>query len=143
MQTIEKVATNHDLAALLQEQPFNDINGSEKHKFDADPNYGLRYLYDSLCKALGLSWNYDPPSNTLRHYTNCVMRAAGDRAMYNCVPNNSNISEFCPQMMISYSITFKGDRHSTAKKALAIWDSLGYPFCLGICCTCKKGEEEK
>ena len=28
-------------------------------------------------------------------------------------------------MMIAYSINFKGDRHSTAKKSLAVWDSLG------------------
>ena len=43
--------------------------------------------------------------------------------MYNCVPDNSNISGFCPQMMIAYSINFKGDRHSTAKNSLAVWDS--------------------
>jgi glutamine synthetase len=31
MQIIEEVAAKHDLAALLQEKPFNDINGSGKH----------------------------------------------------------------------------------------------------------------
>jgi len=31
MQVIEEVAGRHDLAALLQEKPFNDINGSGKH----------------------------------------------------------------------------------------------------------------
>ena len=31
MQIIEEVAAKHDLAALLQEKPFNDVNGSGKH----------------------------------------------------------------------------------------------------------------
>jgi glutamine synthetase len=31
MQIIEEVAAKHDLAALLQEKPFNNINGSGKH----------------------------------------------------------------------------------------------------------------
>mmetsp|Transcript_20871 Transcript_20871/g.53836 ORF Transcript_20871/g.53836 Transcript_20871/m.53836 type:complete len:696 (-) Transcript_20871:78-2165(-) len=31
MQIIEEVASNHGLTALLQEKPFNDINGSGKH----------------------------------------------------------------------------------------------------------------
>ena len=31
MQIIEEVATRHGLAALMQEKPFNDINGSGKH----------------------------------------------------------------------------------------------------------------
>jgi len=31
MQIIEEIAAKHDLAALLQEKPFNDINGSGKH----------------------------------------------------------------------------------------------------------------
>jgi glutamine synthetase len=31
MQIIEEVAAKHNLAALLQEKPFNDINGSGKH----------------------------------------------------------------------------------------------------------------
>ena len=31
MQIIEEVATRHGLAALIQEKPFNDVNGSGKH----------------------------------------------------------------------------------------------------------------
>jgi len=31
MQIIEEVAAKHDLAALLQEKPFNEVNGSGKH----------------------------------------------------------------------------------------------------------------
>lgn len=31
MQIIEEVASNHGLTALLQEKPFNDVNGSGKH----------------------------------------------------------------------------------------------------------------
>jgi len=31
MQIIEEVAAKHGLAALLQEKPFNDVNGSGKH----------------------------------------------------------------------------------------------------------------
>ena len=31
MQVIEEVAAKHGLAALLQEKPFNDVNGSGKH----------------------------------------------------------------------------------------------------------------
>eukprot|EP00957_Ditylum_brightwellii_P011295 854532-Ditylum_brightwellii.AAC.1 len=31
MQIIEEVAPRHGLAALLQEKPFNDVNGSGKH----------------------------------------------------------------------------------------------------------------
>ena len=74
---------------------------------------------------LGITWNYEPPFNTLGQYTNYAMHAAGDRAMYGCGPDNSNIGGFCPQMTIAYSIKFKGDRHSTVKKPLVAWDSLG------------------
>jgi len=31
MQVIEEVAASHGLAALLQEKPFNNVNGSGKH----------------------------------------------------------------------------------------------------------------
>merc|ERR1719443_498088 len=31
MQVIEEVAARHGLAALLQEKPFNEVNGSGKH----------------------------------------------------------------------------------------------------------------
>merc|ERR1719453_1849066 len=31
MQVIEEVASKHGLAALLQEKPFNNVNGSGKH----------------------------------------------------------------------------------------------------------------
>merc|ERR1711934_760760 len=87
-------------------------NGHLKMQFEADSNSALGYLYDSLCKELGIAWNYESPYNTLGQYTNCAMHAAGDRAGYGCGPDNSNTGGFCPQMTIAYSIRFKGEEYA-------------------------------
>jgi len=89
---------------------FVDNDGHLKIQFEADSNSALGYLYDSLCKVLGIAWNYESPYNTLGQYTNCAMHASGDRVVYGCGPGNSNTGGFCPQITIVYSITIKGGR---------------------------------
>lgn len=45
MQIIEEVAARHGLAALLQEKPFNDVNGSGKHNnWSIGTNTGINLL---------------------------------------------------------------------------------------------------
>jgi glutamine synthetase len=55
MQIIEEVAPKHGLAALLQEKPFNDVNGSGKHNnWSIATNSGVNLLDpESLLKASG------------------------------------------------------------------------------------------
>jgi glutamine synthetase len=55
MQVIEEVAAKHGLAALLQEKPFNDINGSGKHNnWSIATRDGVNVLApDAVLKATG------------------------------------------------------------------------------------------
>jgi len=55
MQIIEEVAARHGLAALLQEKPFNGINGSGKHNnWSIATNDGVQlFSPESLIKATG------------------------------------------------------------------------------------------
>ncbi len=85
-----------------------------KLQFEADANSALGYLYDNLCKMLGLSWNYDSPYNYIETYTNCAMHAAGDRAQYGCGPGNGNSGGFCPQMTIGYRVNFQSEDAAAA-----------------------------
>lgn len=88
---------------------FQDEDGAVKLQFEADSSSALGYLYDNLCKMMGLSWNYDSPYNKYDVYTNCAMHAAGDRASYGCGPNNANSGGFCPQMTVGYSVAFQSE----------------------------------
>eukprot|EP00551_Chaetoceros_affinis_P014170 CAMPEP_0203687130 /NCGR_PEP_ID=MMETSP0091-20130426/120_1 /ASSEMBLY_ACC=CAM_ASM_001089 /TAXON_ID=426623 /ORGANISM="Chaetoceros affinis, Strain CCMP159" /LENGTH=967 /DNA_ID=CAMNT_0050556389 /DNA_START=253 /DNA_END=3157 /DNA_ORIENTATION=- len=88
---------------------FQDEDGSVKLQFEADSSSALGYLYDNLCKMLGLSWNYDSPYNKYDVYTNCAMHAAGDRAKYGCGPGNANSGGFCPQMTVGYRVEFQSE----------------------------------
>jgi len=74
----------------------------------------LAYLYDSLCKELGITWNYDSPSNSLGVYSNCAMHAAGDRAKYGCGPDGAGTGGFCPQMTLAYSPRFASEEYAAA-----------------------------
>mmetsp|Transcript_22774 Transcript_22774/g.45734 ORF Transcript_22774/g.45734 Transcript_22774/m.45734 type:complete len:940 (-) Transcript_22774:107-2926(-) len=110
---------------------FIDGDGHIKMQFEADANSALGYLYDSLCKELGISWNYDTPYNSNGVYTNCAMHAAGDRAKYGCGNENSNQGGFCPQMTIAYSARFNSEDDAAAYLAkcngyIDYWRSL-YP----------------
>ena len=110
---------------------FIDDDGHIKLQFEADATSSLGYLYDSLCKELGISWNYDSPSNNYGVYTNCAMHAAGDRAKYGCGPDNTNQGGFCPQMTIAYSVRFNSEDDAAAYLAkcnayVDYWRSL-YP----------------
>lgn len=110
---------------------FIDDNGHLKMQFEADANSALGYLYDNLCKQLGISWNYNSPSNSYGLYTNCAMHAAGDRASYGCGPDNSNSGGFCPQMTMAYSVKFQSENAAAAYLQIAnnyvdYWRSL-YP----------------
>lgn len=93
---------------------FQDEDGAVKLQFEADAYSALGYLYDNLCKMLGLSWNYDSPSNQYGLYTNCAMHAAGDRAQYGCGPDNANSGGFCPQMTIAYRVGFQSEDAAAA-----------------------------
>jgi glutamine synthetase len=55
MQIIEEVAPKHGLAALLQEKPFNDINGSGKHNnWSLATRDGINFLApDEVMEATG------------------------------------------------------------------------------------------
>ena len=55
MQIIEEVAPKHGLAALLQEKPFNDINGSGKHNnWSIATRDGINFLApDEVMEATG------------------------------------------------------------------------------------------
>ena len=88
---------------------FQDDDGSVKLQFEADANSALGYLYDNLCKMIGIAWNYEYPSNDLGVFTNCAMHAAGDRAAYGCGPENANRGGFCPQMTLAYKVSFQSD----------------------------------
>lgn len=93
---------------------FIDDFGHLKLQFEADSSSSLGYLYDSLCKQVGIAWNYDSPSNDLGVYSNCAMHSAGDRSQYGCGPDGAGTGGFCPQMTIAYSVQFYSEDHSTA-----------------------------
>jgi hypothetical protein len=93
---------------------FIDDNGHVKLQFEMDPNSALAYLYNNLCKELGISWNYETPYNKEKVYTNCAMHAAGDRAKYGCGPEGTGVGGFCPQMTVAYSAKFQSADHATA-----------------------------
>jgi len=93
---------------------FQDDDGSLKLQFEADANSALGYLYDNFCKQLGISWNYEKPSNDIGVYGNCAMHAAGDRAKYGCGPENAGSGGFCPQMTLAYSVGFQSEDMAAA-----------------------------
>jgi hypothetical protein len=124
---------------------FQDDDGAVKLQFEADASSALGYLYDNLCKMLGLSWNYESPSNKYGVYTNCAMHAAGDRASYGCGPGNGNKGGFCPQLTVGYRVKFQSEDHAAAFFArgnnyVDYWRSL-YPngVAVGTDSFCPKG----
>jgi len=108
---IVSIAKNIEFGTLYVKPAFlfQDDDGSVKLQFEADANSALGYLYDNLCKMIGISWNYDSPANNLGKFTNCAMHAAGDRAIYGCGPENGNRGGFCPQMTLAYKVSFQSD----------------------------------
>lgn len=116
LSNIVKVAKNLEFGKLYIKPAFvfQDDDGSIKLQFEADPTSSLAYLYDALCKQLGIAWNYDKPYNTLGVYTNCAMHAAGDRAKYGCGPDGSKNGGFCPQMTLAYRVGFQSESHAAA-----------------------------
>lgn len=111
-----KVAKKIDFGTLYIKPAFvfQDDNGHIKLQFEADTSSALAYLYDSLCKELGIAWNYDTPYNKAGVYTNCAMHAAGDRAKYGCGPEGTGDGGFCPQMTIAYSVKFASEDAAAA-----------------------------
>lgn len=116
VENLIKIAKKIDFGTLYIKPAFvfQDDDGSVKLQFEADASSALGYLYNSLCKMIGISWNYDSPYNDLGVYTNCAMHAAGDRASYGCGPNNANSGGFCPQMTLAYDVKFQSDDHAAA-----------------------------
>ncbi len=111
-----KVANKIDFGTLYIKPAFVFVDsfGHVQLQFEADSSSALGYLYDNLCKELGIAWNYETPSNEVGLYTNCAMHAAGDRATYGCGPDNSNSGGFCPRMTIAYSPRFMSEDHAAA-----------------------------
>lgn len=110
---------------------FIDDEGTIKLQFEADASSALGYLYNNLCEMMGISWNYESPSNEFGYFTNCAMHAAGDRAKYGCGPNNGNTGGFCPQMTIAYKAGFQSEEAGAEYLAICnnyvdYWRSL-YP----------------
>jgi len=110
-----------------------------------DPTSALAYLYDNLCKELGITWNYDSPSNALGVYSNCAMHSAGDRASYGCGPDGSGAGGFCPQMTLAYAPKFASEDLaaeylSRCNDYVDYWRSL-YPsgVAVGTSKFCKEG----
>lgn len=93
---------------------FVDGDGHAKLQFEVDTSSALSYLYDTLCKELGIAWNYDSPENSYGAYTQCGMHAAGDRASYGCGPDGSNVGGFCPQMTLAYAPRFNSEESAAA-----------------------------
>lgn len=111
-----KVAKKIDFGTLYIKPAFVfiDDSGHLKLQFEADTTSALAYLYNSLCKELGITWNYDSPSNSLGVYSNCAMHAAGDRASYGCGPDGTGSGGFCPQMTLAYSPRFNSEDDAAA-----------------------------
>jgi len=108
---IIKIAQGIDFGTLYIKPAFVFIDGDghAKLQFEVDTNSALAYLYDSLCKEMGISWNYESPSNSLGVYTNCAMHDAGDRASYGCGPDGAGTGGFCPQMTLAYAPRFASE----------------------------------
>ncbi|KAL3907536.1 MAG: hypothetical protein SGILL_008833 [Bacillariaceae sp.] len=113
---IIKVARHIDFGTLYIKPAFVfvDGDGHVKLQFEADTSSALAYLYDSLSKELGISWNYDSPENDYGTYSNCAMHAAGDRASYGCGPDGTNQGGFCPQMTLAYAPRFASEEAAAA-----------------------------
>lgn len=144
---IIKVAKEIDFGKLYIKPAFVfvDDDGHVKLQFEADANSALGYLYNNLCKMIGISWNYDNPYNSLGKYSACSMHAAGDRAAYGCGPENENTGGFCPQMTLAYSVRFQSEEHAVAylersNNYIDYWRSL-YPsgVAVGSSKFCKNG----
>eukprot|EP00814_Leptocylindrus_danicus_P000774 CAMPEP_0116015094 /NCGR_PEP_ID=MMETSP0321-20121206/6639_1 /TAXON_ID=163516 /ORGANISM="Leptocylindrus danicus var. danicus, Strain B650" /LENGTH=984 /DNA_ID=CAMNT_0003484813 /DNA_START=71 /DNA_END=3026 /DNA_ORIENTATION=+ len=142
-----KVAKEIDFGKLYIKPAFVfvDDDGHVKLQFEADANSALGYLYNNLCKMIGISWNYDNPYNSLGKYTACSMHASGDRAAYGCGPDNENTGGFCPQMTLAYSVRFQSEDHAAAylersNNYIDYWRSL-YPsgVAVGSSKFCKNG----
>uniref|UniRef100_A0A7S1G390 Uncharacterized protein n=1 Tax=Corethron hystrix TaxID=216773 RepID=A0A7S1G390_9STRA len=116
LQNMIKLAKQIDFGILYIKPAFVYIDsfGHVKLQFEADSSSALGYLYNALCSSLGITWNYDTPSNSLNAYTNCAMHAAGDRAQNGCGPNNGNSGGFCPQMTVAYSVRFQSEDTAAA-----------------------------
>ncbi len=147
LSNIIKIVKNINFGTLYIKPAFifQDDDGAVKLQFEADASSALGYLYDNLCKMLGLSWNYDSPYNDYGFYTNCAMHASGDRASYGCGPENGNVGGFCPQMTIAYRVAFQSEDHAAAFFAkgnnyVDYWRSL-YPsgVAVGTSSFCKNG----
>mmetsp|Transcript_17061 Transcript_17061/g.46786 ORF Transcript_17061/g.46786 Transcript_17061/m.46786 type:complete len:968 (-) Transcript_17061:85-2988(-) len=142
-----KIARKIDFGTLYIKPAFVflDDDGHAKLQFEADTQSALAYLYDSLCKELGITWNYESPSNSLGVYTSCSMHAAGDRAKYGCGPDGYGSGGFCPQMTLAYAPKFVDGESSAAYLARSnayvdYWRSL-YPngVAVGTKNFCKDG----
>jgi len=111
-----KIARNIDFGTLYIKPAFVfvDDDGHVKLQFEADTASALGYLYNSFCKEMGISWNYESPENDFGAYTNCAMHGADDRAAYGCGPDGTDQGGFCPQMTLAYSPRFSSEDTAAA-----------------------------
>ncbi len=142
-----KVLKNIDFGTLYIKPAFVfiDDDGHAKLQFEADTTSALAYLYDNLCKQLGITWNYASPKNSIGVYSNCAMHSAGDRASYGCGPDGSGTGGFCPQMTLAYSPRFASEEAAAAyltrcNNYVDYWRSM-YPsgVAVGTSKFCKNG----
>jgi hypothetical protein len=124
---------------------YADDNNNLFLQFEADSSSALGYLYSNLCQQLGISWNYNSPSNKYGLYTSCSMHSAGDRANYGCGPDNANSGGFCPRMAIAYKAKFSSSNGAAtyltnANAYVDYWRKL-YPsgVAVGTSSFCKTG----
>mmetsp|Transcript_28400 Transcript_28400/g.76933 ORF Transcript_28400/g.76933 Transcript_28400/m.76933 type:complete len:998 (-) Transcript_28400:267-3260(-) len=111
-----RIAKNIDFGTLYIKPAFVfvDGDGHVKLQFETDTNSALAYLYNSFCKEMGISWNYESPQNSIGVYTNCAMHGADDRASYGCGPDGTNQGGFCPQMTLAYQPRFNSEEMAAA-----------------------------
>jgi hypothetical protein len=142
-----KVAKNLDFGTLYIKPAFVfvDDDGHVKLQFEADTTSALAYLYDNMCKELGISWNGGSPSNSMGVYSNCAMHSSGDRSSYGCGPDGSGSGGFCPQMTLAYQPKFLSEDAAAAYLSQAnnyvdYWRSL-YPSGVAVGTTkfCSQG----
>lgn len=142
-----KILKNIDFGTLYIKPAFVfiDDDGHAKLQFEADTTSALAYLYDNLCKQLGITWNYASPKNSVGMYSSCAMHSAGDRSSYGCGPDGTGTGGYCPQMTLAYSPRFANQDAAAAylnrcNNYVDYWRSL-YPSgaAVGTSKFCKNG----
>jgi len=141
MQIIEEVAPRHGLAALLQEKPFNDVNGSGKHNnWSIGTNTGVNLLNpEQVSKASGNDEAFaiimsaiiaavDEHGDLMRM---AIASPGNDFRLGACEAPPAIVSTYLGDDMTSYLEGFKngtGGAYSPSTKTLDLGTSSVLPF---------------